>query len=116
MLHVRAEEYAKNNRESFDLVTSRAVAALPILTELALPLTKVDGKFVALKANASEEIRLSKNIINKLNGNLDFIEEFTLPKLEDPRTIIVMSKKGHTSDLYPREYGKIKKEYDRLKK
>ncbi len=116
MLHVRAEEYAKNNRESFDLVTSRAVAALPILTELALPLTKVDGKFVALKANASEEIRLSKDIINKLNGNLDFIEEFTLPKLEDPRTIIVMSKKGHTSDLYPREYGKIKKEYDRLKK
>ncbi len=116
MLHVRAEEYAKNNRESFNLVTSRAVAALPILTELALPLTKVDGKFVALKANASEEIRLSKDIINKLNGNLDFIEEFTLPKLEDPRTIIVMSKKGHTSDLYPREYGKIKKEYDRLKK
>ena len=116
MLHVRAEEYAKTNRESFDLVTSRAVAALPILTELALPLTKVDGKFVALKANASEEIRLSKDIINKLNGNIDFIEEFTLPKLEDPRTIIVMSKKGHTSDLYPREYGKIKKEYDRLKK
>ncbi len=116
MLHVRAEEYAKTNRESFDLVTSRAVAALPILTELALPLTKLDGKFVALKANASEEIRLSKDIINKLNSNIDFIEEFTLPKLEDPRTIIVMSKKGHTSDLYPREYGKIKKEYDRLKK
>ncbi|MCR5483410.1 MAG: 16S rRNA (guanine(527)-N(7))-methyltransferase RsmG [Bacilli bacterium] len=116
MLHIRAEEYAKSNRESFDLVTSRAVAALPILTELALPLTKVDGKFVALKANAQDEIRLSKDIINKLNGNIDFIEEFTLPKLEDPRTIIVMSKKGHTSDLYPREYGKIKKEYDRLKK
>ncbi len=115
MLHVRAEEYAKTNRESFDLVTSRAVAALPILTELALPLTKVDGKFVALKANASEEIRLSKDIINKLNGNIDFIEEFTLPKLEDPRTIIVMSKKGHTNDLYPREYGKIKKDYERMK-
>lgn len=115
MLHVRAEEYAKTNRESFDLVTSRAVAALPILTELALPLTKVNGKFVALKANASEEIRLSKDIINKLNGNIDFIEEFTLPKLEDPRTIIVISKKGHTNEVYPREYGKIKKEYERLK-
>ena len=115
MLHVRAEEYAKTNRESFDLVTSRAVAALPILTELALPLTKVDGKFVALKANASEEIRLSKDIINKLNGNIEFIEEFTLPKLEDPRTIIVMSKKGHTNDLYPSDYGKIKKDYERMK-
>ena len=115
MLHVRAEEYAKDNRESFDLVTSRAVAALPILTELALPLTKVDGKFVALKANAQDEIRLSKDIINKLNGNIDFIEEFKLPKLDDPRTIIVMSKKGHTNNLYPREYGKIKKEYERAK-
>lgn len=115
MLHVRAEEYAKDNRESFDLVTSRAVAALPILTELALPLTKVDGKFVALKANAQDEIRLSKDIINKLNGNIDFIEEFKLPKLDDPRTIIVMSKKGHTNIIYPREYGKIKKEYERAK-
>ena len=115
MLHVRAEEYAKTNRESFDLVTSRAVAALPILAELALPLTKGNGKFVALKANASEEIRLSKDIINKLNGSIDFIEEFTLPKLEDSRTIIVMSKKGHTNDLYPREYGKIKKDYERMK-
>lgn len=115
MLHVRAEEYAKDNRESFDLVTSRAVAALPILTELALPLTKVDGKFVALKANAQDEIRLSKDIINKLNGNIDFIEEFKLPKLDDPRTIIVMSKKGHTNNLYPREYGKIKKDYERAK-
>ena len=115
MLHVRAEEYAKNNRESFDLVTSRAVAALPILTELALPLTKVDGKFVALKANASEEIRLSKSIIEKLNGNIDLIDEFTLPKLEDPRTIIVISKKGHTNESYPRDYGRIKKDYERMK-
>lgn len=115
MLHVRAEEYAKTNRESFDIVTSRAVAALPILTELALPLTKVDGKFVALKANASEEVRLSKDIINKLNGKIDFIEEFNLPKLDDPRTIIVMSKNGHTSETYPREYGKIKKDYERIK-
>lgn len=115
MLHVRAEEYAKDNRESFDLVTSRAVAALPILTELALPLTKVDGKFVALKANAQDEIRLSKDIINKLNGKIDFIEEFKLPKIDDPRTIIVISKKGHTNNLYPREYGKIKKDYERAK-
>lgn len=115
MLHVRAEEYAKTNRESFDLVTSRAVAALPILTELALPLTKVDGKFIALKANASDEIRLSKSIIEKLNGNIDLIDEFTLPKLEDPRTIIVISKKGHTNESYPRDYGRIKKDYERMK-
>ena len=115
MLHVRAEEYAKSNRESFDLVTSRAVAALPILSELALPLTKIDGKFIALKANAQEEIRLSKDIINKLNGNIDLIDEFKLPKLDDPRTVIVISKKGHTSDTYPREYGKIKKDYERMK-
>ena len=115
MLHVRAEEYAKTNRECFDLVTSRAVAALPILTELALPLTKVDGKFIALKANASEEIKLSKNIIEKLNGNIDLIDEFTLPKCKDPRTIIVISKKGHTNESYPRDYGRIKKDYERMK-
>ena len=58
---------------------------------------------------------LSKTLNVMEKDNIDFIEEFTLPKLEDPRTIIVMSKKGHTNDLYPREYGKIKKDYERMK-
>ena len=47
----RAEDVTgKDFRESFDIVTARAVAAYPILLELALPAVKVGGKFVAMKS------------------------------------------------------------------
>ena len=44
----RAEEYAKDHREKYDYVFARAVAPLNILLELALPLLKVGGTFIAL--------------------------------------------------------------------
>ena len=52
LVHDRAENYIANNRESFDYVTSRAVARLRILCELAIPALKVGGKFISMKAAA----------------------------------------------------------------
>ena len=50
----RAEEYAIDHRESFDIVSARAVARLNILDELCLPLTKVGGYFITLKGRIDE--------------------------------------------------------------
>ena len=55
-IHTRAEDYAKQNREKFDIVTARAVANLKILSELCIPMVKVNGLFIAMKANIEEEI------------------------------------------------------------
>mgnify|MGYP003293869646 CR=1 FL=1 len=47
----RAEEYATDHREQYDIVSARAVARLNILDELCLPLVKVGGMFISLKGN-----------------------------------------------------------------
>ena len=55
IINTRSEDYAKNNREVYDIVTARAVAPLKHLLEYGVPLVKVNGKFIAMKANVEEE-------------------------------------------------------------
>ena len=52
-IHSRGEDYAKLHREEFDIVTSRAVMNLTSLSEISLPLVKVNGYFIPMKANAT---------------------------------------------------------------
>src|SRR5574344_1471806 len=103
-IHARAEEYAVTNREIFDVVTARAVASLPILLEYTMPLVKVNKYFIAMKANAIEEIENSKNALIKLSGNIEQISQFILPIEESNRTIIKVIKKQKTNNIYKRKY------------
>ena len=112
---MRAEDGAKKGsvlRESFDVATARAVAALPILTELCLPYVKKGGKFVAMKAKAApDELESSKNAIKTLGGQLVSSDLLPLRRgnLEENRTIIVVSKIAPTPEKYPRHYSQISK-------
>ena len=108
-VHTRCEDYAKSNREKFDVVTSRAVANLTTLSELCLPLVKVNGYFIPMKANAEKEIIDAKDIFNKLDSTIEKIEEFELPKENSRRTIIKIKKNKATNVKYPRSLDKIKK-------
>lgn len=107
ILNTRTEEYSKINREKYDIVTARAVAPLKHLLEYGIPLVKVNGYFIAMKANTeNEEI----NIINYYN-KLDIKEStrvvFNLPKEESIRTIIKYQKLKETNTKYPRRYSEI---------
>lgn len=107
--HKRAEDYAKEARESFDVVTARAVARLNILAELCLPLTKVGGYFVAMKAQAGEEELLeAKKAISTLGGEIKEIISFDLPDMAGSRNIIMIKKIKETPKKYPRAFAKIK--------
>lgn len=108
-IHIRIEEYSKINREKFDIVTARAVAPLPILLEYALPMTKISGFFIAMKANINDELEISKNAINILSGNIDEVIEFNLPFENSKRTLIKVKKIKKTSGKYPRKNSEIKK-------
>ena len=109
IINERSEDYAHKHIDEYDVVTSRAVANLRVLTELCLPMVKVGGKFIPLKATVDEEIKEANNIINILNGKLNNIITFNLPKEESLRNILVIDKLDKTPKGYPRNYGKIKK-------
>ncbi len=109
LINIRAEEYVKKNLENFDLVTSRAVADLRILTELSLPALKIGGLFVPLKANITDELEASKETIEILGGQLETIEKYLLPYEKSQRTLLIIRHTRQTSLNYPRSYDKILK-------
>jgi len=105
----RAEDYARENRDRFMVVTARAVASLRILVELALPMLKVGGVFIAMKGPGyEEEIKEAANTIKKLKGEIDYIYEDQLPESDESRSFIYIKKVGETPKKYPRPYGEIK--------
>ncbi|MDE7106169.1 MAG: 16S rRNA (guanine(527)-N(7))-methyltransferase RsmG [Anaeroplasmataceae bacterium] len=108
-LHRRAEDFAKEKREYFDVVTARAVARLNVLVELCLPLTKVGGLFLSMKgASGQEEVQEATKAIEILGGRIKDIISFTLPDEEEQRQIIVVEKVKSTPLKYPRNFNKIK--------
>ena len=110
IIYDRAEVFVQNRREYYDIVTSRAVADLSILSELAIPYLKVGGNFIAMKANYQEELNDAQNILQKLNSKVTKITEFTLPKTDMNRVIITINKEKITNKKYPRSYNTIKKD------
>ena len=111
VVNARAEEYSKTDkRESFDLVTARAVASLNALCELCLPFLKVGGYAVFYKQKSQEEFENGKNAIKILGGKVEEVFEYTLASSpESVRNIIVIKKIKNTPEKYPREYKKILK-------
>ncbi len=112
VLHGRAEEvgHATQWRERFDRVTSRAVAALPVLAEWALPLVRVGGSFWAFKGPKAEaEIRSAERAVGLLGGTIVSVDTATLPGTQERRTLIIIEKTAPTPKAYPRPYAKTKK-------
>ena len=113
IVHARAEEFGQNKkyREKFDISTSRAVANLSTLSEYLIPLVKVDGKVISMKASqAQEEINDAQKAIEVLGGKIEKIDEFNLPQSDIGRTVIIIKKEKQTPNKYPRKPGTPSKE------
>ena len=101
-IHDRIENYAKNNFEVFDLVTCRAVAKLNIISELCLPLAKVNGYFIPMKATIEDEISDTK-YLEVLKSKVESVITFNLPIENSVRNLIVIKKYGSIDKKYPRQ-------------
>lgn len=109
-VHTRAEEFAANHRESFDIATSRAVASLPLLAELSLPLVKVGGYFLPMKSvESDEEIASAAHAISVLGGRLADVKDYQVPGTDVKHRLVVIEKIKPSPAKYPRAFAKIKK-------
>ncbi|MCU5746462.1 16S rRNA (guanine(527)-N(7))-methyltransferase RsmG [Staphylococcus sp. SQ8-PEA] len=106
-VHDRAESYGKGDyRESYDIVTARAVARLTVLSELCLPLVKRGGQFIAMKSSkGEEELEDARFAIGLLGGKVREIETFELPEGAGERQMIFIDKRTKTPKKYPRKPG-----------
>ncbi len=119
IIHARAEEAGQNKefRERFDIVTSRAVAQLQILSELCLPFVKVKGQFLAMKGpEGHKEMTEALGAIRTLGGRVQEVLEYELVSAyEDAddtsalRSIVQVKKKKKTPYAFPRRGDRIKK-------
>ncbi len=106
-VHSRAEDAGRNKkfREKYDIVTARAVAKLSVLAEYCLPLVKVGGVFLAMKAHSEEEEAEGSKAIALLGGTVEKTDTFKLPRTDMERTIIVVRKIRPTPARFPRKAG-----------
>ena len=108
VINDRAEKYYLSG-ERFDVVVSRAVADMSILSELAIPFCKVGGYFIAMKGKNTEEIDNALYAIELLGGKISEKEEFSLLNDAGERTLVKVEKVSDTPNGYPRVYDKIHK-------
>ena len=103
----RAENYAKDNLNKYDLCVSRAVAFIDIISSLSIPFVKKEGKVVLMKGDFTNE----KLILEKHTSDLGIkkyeIINFKLPISDDERNLVIIEKSSDTSQIP--EYAKIVK-------
>ena len=105
-----AEEYAADHRQQYDVAMSRAVANLNVLCELALPLVRVGGRFLAMKSVSSDgEIDGARGAIGQLGGRIADIRDYTVPETQVRHRLVTIEKIKDTPAIYPRSFARIKK-------
>lgn len=103
-VHARAEDFGRDPkvRGRFDATVSRAVASLPVLLELTVPLLKVGGKAYCYKGDVGEELKTAKSALHLLHCTAE-----TVPLASDygARTLVICTKNAPTPSTYPRKAG-----------
>lgn len=112
IINIRAEEYARQAWESFDYVTSRALAEPLISVELCVPFLKVKGKYIQLAGpSAIRQINELRSFSREVGAELIKSDLIELPLGYGRRLLNVYNKTGNTPHKYPRNPKKIKKIY-----
>lgn len=106
ILHARAEELGRSaRREQYDCAITRAVAALPVISEYCLPLVRPGGTFLAMKGpSVDDEVSSAQKTIGILGGRMSSIHRYELPN-GDGRSLVIVDKVSPTPERFPRRPG-----------
>ncbi len=102
---LRAEDAGHDPRlrEAFDVAVARALAPLPVLVELCLPLVRVGGRVLAQKTEAEDPASAAR-AIQLLGGELTGVK--SAPSgARLAGTVVVIEKVRPTPARYPRRPG-----------
>lgn len=112
-LHGRAEEGGRNKdmREKYDLVVSRAVANMAVLSEYCIPFVRQGGYFIPYKTGkVDEELESAKKAISILGGKIENTKKIVLPDSDIGRSFVFIKKIKPTPKTYPRKAGTANKQ------
>jgi 16S rRNA (guanine527-N7)-methyltransferase len=102
LIHDRIENFALKQQDEFDIVTARALGNMQLILELGIPMTKVNGHFIAYKSNQyHDELASSKHAMHILKTSLEEVSEFDLPLDYGKRALLKFKKNAKVSG-YPR--------------
>lgn len=105
-VHARAEDFAKNHREAFDVAVSRAVASLPVLLEWMLPLVRVGGQCIIWKGpTARDELPDAARVAPLLGGGSITMQEAPIPGRDWRHVLVAIQKEKETDARFPRKAG-----------
>ncbi|GMV65938.1 MAG: hypothetical protein AMXMBFR75_17350 [Candidatus Hinthialibacteria bacterium] len=105
-LTARSEEAAHDpgHRGCYQTVVTRAVAALPVLIELALPFLTDGGQLICWKSDLSE-LSTSSKALAELRGSISALHKYHLPGEEKERYLIQITHQSPCPDHFPRKTG-----------
>lgn len=112
IINDRAENYMKNNLNSYDICVSRAVAYVDIISSLSTPFIKLDGKVLLMKGDFSSEELILKKYMKELN--IKQFSEYEYQLNNQSRKIIIISKSKEDNQI-PNYASLIKKSEKRKK-
>lgn len=108
VINARAEEVGQDHRhrEQYDVALARALAGMPTLAELTLPLARVGGMVIAQKGeDPADEVDAAHTAIVTLGGQVGEITPVVVPGLEGARHLVVLKKVSPSPSKYPRRPG-----------
>ena len=108
VINARAEEAGQDHRhrEQYDVALARALAGMPTLAELTLPLARVGGMVIAQKGeDPADEVDAAHTAIVTLGGQVGEITPVVVPGLEGARHLVVLKKVSPSPSKYPRRPG-----------